>query len=127
MLIGIVEANPNIRYLLQIVLEYEHHQVEILAQHTQRGAHDVLLIDPGAPPSGLPLLGELEGTASIVLTTHDEYCWPCKKRHLPLLQKPFHPKDLVTLVDAVGTSMSRSVSSGVPACPRSDGGMSSAS
>lgn len=103
MLIGIIEKNPNIQGLLRTVLEYEHHQVEVLEQHTQRGAHDVVQIDPGAPLDGLPLLGELEGTASIILTTHDEYLWPCEQRHLPLLRKPFRLKELVELVNQIGT------------------------
>lgn len=49
-----------------------------------------LLIDPGVPHQGIPLLRELEGTPSIILTTHDEYRRLCEQQHLPLLQKPFH-------------------------------------
>jgi DNA-binding response OmpR family regulator len=103
MLIGIVEGNPKIRSLLQMVLEYEHHQVEVLEHVRQRGTHDVVLIDPGAPASGFPLLSELEATPSIILTPHDAYFWPCEKRHLPLLRKPFHLKELVELVNQIGT------------------------
>lgn len=104
MLIGIVEENENIRYLLQLVLEYEHHQIEFLEHHRQRHNHAVLLIDPGTPQHGIPVLNALEGTPSIILSVHDAYRWLCQRHHLPLLQKPFHLKDLVGLVDQVGTS-----------------------
>lgn len=120
MLIGVVESNHTIRRLLQVVLEYEHHQVECLEHHQQRHGHAVVLIDPGVPPHGTVLLKELEGTPTIILSTHDEYRWLCEAHHLPLLQKPFHLKELVTLVSRVGRRTSRSVSSGLPACARSD-------
>ena len=106
MLIGIVEENQNIQQVLQLALEYEQHQVEILEHHTQRGAHDVLLIDPGPPSHDIPLLRELEGTPSIILSTHDEYHRLCEAHHLPLLQKPFHLKELVALVNVVGARAS---------------------
>lgn len=103
MLIGVVERNDTIRRLLQLVLEYEHHQVELLEHHRQRHEHAVLLIDPGVPQHSDAVLGELEGTATIILSTHDEYRWLCEAHHLPLLQKPFHLNELVALVNAVGT------------------------
>lgn len=102
MLIGIVERNQNIRHLLQIVCEYECHHVEFLEHHSQRRTHDVVLIDPGTPQDGFPLLRELAGTASIILTTYEEYFWACHQHHLPLLLKPFHLKELVDLVYQVG-------------------------
>src|SRR5689334_939071 len=108
MLIGIVESNQSIRLLLQLALEREHHQVEFLEHHWERCDHEVLLIDPGTPQYGMALLKELEGTPTIILSTYDEYRWLCEQHHLPLLQKPFHLKELVTLVDAVGTSSASS-------------------
>lgn len=114
--------------LLQLALEYERHQVELLEHHTQRGTHDVLLIDPGPPSHDISLLRELKGTSSIILTTHDEYRWLCEQHHLPLLQKPFHLKELVELVHAVGTRASELASCEEPVHvqPVSDGNLLSA-